>query len=246
LACISPAKSRWRIMAIFRLSRTKMKLYLRYVCRGCTKQSFAAYGKLASMGNSRSRPAFFVACSVLSGCAPSWEHYQRVEAPEAVYLRSECGGFGPRNYAYYPYHGIFISVSLSPLQLGLHYPAGTTVALSGDTVTISGSRQNEPIEYAQHLRQASHGTLGNGTPGEFCAMTDPMDPEGRHGYRCPSSGHDLTWSYFVGRDKNSSVPTNLEHAKIIIPAVTINGQTYESQELSIVGKKFVGVVPINC
>jgi hypothetical protein len=217
-----------------------------------SERSFAAYGKLVSMGNSRSRPiAFFLACSLLSGCAPYWEQYQRVEAPEAVYLRSECGGFGARNYAYYPYHGIFISVSLSPLQLGLHYPAGTTVALSGDTVTISGSRQNEPIEYLQHLRQASHGTLGDGTPGEFCAMTDPMDPEGEHGYRCPSSGRDLTWSYFVGRDKNSSnqilaVPTNLERAKVIIPAVTINGHTWESQELSIVGKKFVGVVPINC
>jgi hypothetical protein len=44
----------------------------------------------------------------------------------------------------------------------------------------------------------------------------------------------------------SAVPTNLERAEIVIPAVTINGQTYEPQELSIVGKKFVGVVPINC
>jgi hypothetical protein len=108
------------------------------------------------------------------------------------------------------------------LQLGLHYPAGTTVALSGDTVTIRGSRRNEPIEYVQHLRQVSHGTLGNATPGEFCAMTDPMDPEGWHGYRCPSSGHDLTWSYFLGRDPIVALPTNLERAKIVILAVTIN------------------------
>jgi hypothetical protein len=204
------------------------------------------------MGNSHSRAiAFFAACLVLSGCAPYWEHYQRVEAPEAIYLRSFCGGFGPPEYVYYPYHGIHISVSLSPLQLGLHYPAGTTVTLNGDTVAISGTRQNEPIELVRHLSQASHGTLGNATPGNFCAMTDPMDPEGRHGYRCPSNGHDLTWSYFIGRDIDApnqivAAPTNLEHAKIRIPAVTINGHTYESQELSIVGKKFVGIVPINC
>jgi hypothetical protein len=56
----------------------------------CTKMSVSerplvAYGKLVAMGNSHSRPiAFFVICSGLSGCAPYWEHYQRVEAPEAV------------------------------------------------------------------------------------------------------------------------------------------------------------------
>jgi hypothetical protein len=125
---------------------------------------------------------------------------------------------------------------LSPLQLGLYYPAGTTVTLGSDTVTIRGMKQNEPIELVKHVIPASHGTLGNATPGQFCAMDDPMDPERRHGYRCPSHGPELTWSYFVGRDLGVptqivGVPAKLERATIIIPAVTINGHTYESQEL---------------
>jgi hypothetical protein len=102
-----------------------------------------------------------------------------VVAPAAVYYRSMCGGFGPRDYAYYPYHGIYISVDLSPLQLGLHYPAGTTVALNGHTVKIRGMRQTEPVEVVKHLVPGMHASLGNATPGEFCAMDDPMDPERR-------------------------------------------------------------------
>jgi hypothetical protein len=50
------------------------------------------------------------------------------------------------------------------------------------------------------------------------------------------AGPELTWSYFVGRDLGVptqivGVPAKLERATIIIPAVTINGHTYESQEL---------------
>ena len=198
-----------------------------------------------------SRIAGLAACSLLSGCLPYWGHYQRVEAPEAVYYRSHCGGFGPRDYAYYPYHGIFISVKLSPLQLGLHYTPETTVALDGDTVTIRGMRQNEPVELVKQLNPADHGTLGNGTPGEFCAMSDPMDPERRFGYWCPAHGPVLTWSYFVARDISAPhhivfSPMDLEGMTITIPAMTINGQAYKSQELTIEEKKFASVEPINC
>jgi len=195
--------------------------------------------------------ATLVTCYFSSGCVPVSEHYQRAEAPDAVYLQGLCGGSGVPNWTYYPFHGIFVSVSLSPLQLGLHYPAGTSVELDGDTVTISALRQSEPIQLTVHLSPAPHAALGNGAPEEFDAMTDPMDPGGKSGYHRSSKGRDLTWAYFVGRDINPPnrivpLPVDLERAKIAIPAITINGQTYESQELSIVRKKYVGITPINC
>jgi len=173
-----------------------------------------------------------------------------VEAPAAVYYRSECGGFGPRDYAYYPFHGIFVSVKVWPLQLGLHYPPGTTVTLDDDRVTISGMRQNEPVEIVQHLVPAAHGALGNDTPGEFCAMNDPLG-SGNGGYHCPASGPQLTWAYFIRHDLKSTspnvrLPSDLRGARITIPAMTINGEKYESQELSIVDAEFVGVEPLNC
>jgi hypothetical protein len=205
---------------------------------------------------SRSAPftlafATLVTCYFCSGCVPVSEHYQRAEAPEAVYLQGLCGGSGAPNWTYYPFHGIFISVSLSPLQLGLHYQAGTTVEFDGDTVTISGLRQNEPIQLTVHLSPAPHAALGNGAPEEFDAMTDPMDPGGKSGYHRSSKGLGLIWANFMARDVNTPnrsvrVPIDMERAKIVIPAMTINGQRYESQELVIVRKKYSGVVPINC
>jgi hypothetical protein len=84
------------------------------------------------------------------------------------------------------------------LQLGLHYPAGTTVALDEDVVVIHGKRQKESFEMVQHLVPAPHGALGNTTPGEFCAMNDPLDPPGKYGYRCRSKGAQLTWAYLSG------------------------------------------------
>jgi hypothetical protein len=39
---------------------------------------------------------------------------------------------------------------------------------------------------------------------------------------------------------------DLERAKIVIPAMTINGQAYPSQELSIVNRMYRGIIPVNC
>jgi hypothetical protein len=195
--------------------------------------------------------ATLVTCYLSSGCVPISEQYQRAEVPDAVYLQGLCGGSGAPNWTYYPFHGIFISVSLSPLQLGLHYPPGTTVELDGDIVTFGGWRQNEPIQLAVHLSPAIHAALGNGAPEEFDAMTDPMNPGGKSGYHRSSKGLGLVWANFIARDANTPnrivpIPVDLERAKIVIPAMTINGQRYESQELVIVRKKYSGLVPVNC
>ena len=82
-------------------------------------------------------------------------------------------------------------------------------------------------------------------------MVDPMAPNGKSGYHRSSKGRGLTWAYFIGRDINDlnrivPVPMDLERAKIVIPAMTINGQTYESQELPIVRKTYSGIIPVNC
>jgi hypothetical protein len=123
--------------------------------------------------------------------------------------------------------------------------------LDGDAVTISGWRQNEPIQLAVHLSPAIHAALGNGAPEEFDAMTDPMDPSGKFGYRRSSKGRGFIWANFIARDANTPnrivpIPIDLERAKIVIPAMTINGQMYESQELPIVRKKYSGITPVNC
>jgi len=82
-------------------------------------------------------------------------------------------------------------------------------------------------------------------------MLDPMAASGKSGYRRSSKGRGLTWANFIGRDINEPsrivpVPMDLERAKIVIPAMKINGQMYEPQELPIVRKKYSGIIPVNC
>lgn len=195
--------------------------------------------------------ATLLVCCFYSGCVPVNEHYQRAEVAGAAYLQGLCGGSGAANWTYYPFHGIFISVSLSPLQLGLHYSPGTTVELDSNAVTIIGWRQSEPIQWVAQLSPALHAALGNSAPEEFDAMADPMDPSGKSGYHRSSKGSGLIWANFIAHDVNIPnrvviVPMDLEHAKIVIPPMSINGQKYDSQELSITRKEYVGVTPINC
>jgi hypothetical protein len=194
---------------------------------------------------------FVVACYSISGCVPVSQHYERAEAPDAVYLQGLCGGSGPPNWAYYPFHGIFVSVTLSPLQVGLHYPPGTTVSLEGSALTITGWRENMFVTMPAQLSAAVHDVFGNTAPEQFDAMVDPLAVNGRSGYRRSSAGRGMIWANFIGRDPNApsrsvTVPTDLERAKIVIPSMTVNGRAYPSQELSIVNRMYRGIIPVNC
>lgn len=195
--------------------------------------------------------SFVMACCSISGCVPVSQHYERAEAPDAVYLQGLCGGSGPPNWAYYPFHGIFVSVALSPLQVGLHYPPETTVSFESNALTITGWRDNMLVTIPAQLSAAVHDVFGNSAPEQFDAMFDPLAANGRSGYRRSSAGRGLVWANFIGRDTNApsrsvTIPMDLERAKIVIPAMTINGQAYPSQELSIVNRMYRGIIPVNC
>jgi hypothetical protein len=195
--------------------------------------------------------AALLMCVSFSGCVPVGMQYQRAEAPGAVYLRGLCGGSGAPNWAYYPFHGIFISVSPRPMSVGLHYPPGTTAQLDANEVTLSGWRQNELFTLTIHLAPADHRAMGNSTPEEFDAMVDPMNPNAKIYTSRSSKGRGLIWANFIGVNVDNPhhvviVPEDLDRAKIVIPAITINGEVYGPQELPIVHKQYVGVIPVNC
>jgi hypothetical protein len=191
--------------------------------------------------------AFLLVSALSCGCVPIVHHYARAETADARYLQAYCGDYGPADWTYYPFHGIFISVSLSPLHLGLHYPTGTTVELDSNEVTINGSRLGTAVHLIYQLTPTLHAALGNGAPWRLDAMADPMDPAGRYGYRRTTKGRDFTWANFLAREAPiPAVPHDLEGATIVVPAMTINGQKYGSQELTITRKNYVGVIPVNC
>jgi hypothetical protein len=186
-----------------------------------------------------------------SGCVPIVQHYERAETADARYLQGLCGGYGPADWTYYPFHDILISVSLSPIRLGLHYPTGTTVELDSNEVAINGSRLGTSIHLIYQLSPALHAALGNSAPWQLDSMADPMDPAGRYGYRRTRKGRDFTRANFLAHEATTpghsvAVPHDLEEATIAIPAMTINGQKYGPQKLTITRKNYVGVVPVNC
>jgi hypothetical protein len=188
-----------------------------------------------------------VICLQLAGCVPIFQSYQRVDVADAHYLHGICGSYGPRDWAYFPFHGIYLSLSLSSLEFGLHYPKTTTVELDSNEVTVGGLHNGAPAKWAAKLVPVRHGGLGSDPP-EFAYMVDPITSTTDHRTRKES---DMIWASYSIRDQNLAnrlvaIPQDLESETIRIPAMTINGTKYESQELTIVRKKYSGVIPVNC
>jgi hypothetical protein len=182
-----------------------------------------------------------------SGCVPIFQNYQRVDVVDARYLHGTCGSYGPRNWAYFPFHGISLSLNLPSLEFGLHYSKTTTVELDSNEVTVSGMRNGAAAAWSARLVPIMHGGLGTDPP-EFAYMVDPITSTTDHRTR---KEPDTIWANYSVRDSNMpnrvmAIPQDLESAKIRIPAITINGTKYDSQELTIVRKKYAGVIPVNC
>jgi hypothetical protein len=188
----------------------------------------------------------------IAGCVPAREHYQRVEVPGATYLQGLCGYFGAPDWTYYPFNGIFISVALSPdIQVGLHYPVGTTARFDSTTIEIKELSGTEAVDVVGDLRPAIHAAMGNAAPERFDASFDPQDPNGLHGYRRTSEGRGFVWESFRARDQGTperslNVPRKLVHGVLIIPAITVNGRTYGPQVLPILNRVYMGILPVNC
>jgi hypothetical protein len=181
-------------------------------------------------------------CSQLSGCVPIVSHYHTVEVTDARYLHETCGGFGPRTWAYFPVHGIFISLRV-PNDFGVIYPKGTIVELDSNELILTSERNGVSTQRVFEIAPRTHGSYGSGIPDELYYMVDPI--EGNAHLRS-SKDLDTIWASYSTREFMLPTDEDLEHAIIRIPAMTINGIRYDSQELTIVRKTFVGTMPINC
>lgn len=190
-----------------------------------------------------------------SGCVPWRYTYAYIDAPGARYFKQNCyTTVGAPSVAYYPYHGIFISLDVTgTLALGLHLPAGTTVTLNGNAVRIVGSADSGPIDVTIPLRAARHDSRRNGKPGEFFGMPDPFtsadnlgplagdtDDQGRH-----------LWYLFISETTESPAhfiftPHGLIRGTIELPSISINGQTYNAESLPFERRFHSEISPINC
>lgn len=202
-----------------------------------------------------------VVCAVILTLTPAGcmllinAHYVSVEAPNAEYLRSACNGTaGFPDIAYYPFHGIFISLQLYPVLIGIHVPDHNVVHLGDDIVVIRGRSPHGLVNMVVHVKVSPHDVFGANWPREFGRM-DPFQ-EGRTTTLGPLEGGgsaygSYLWYLFVGTNQDKSkafisAPGDMTTGTITLPSITVNGMRYPRQTLRFVKKAYSGITSVNC
>jgi hypothetical protein len=195
-------------------------------------------------------------CVPISGCLPVVAHYDRIEAPDAVYYQNMCRGqSGPPGLVYYPFHGVFISLDLiDAIRLGIHIPSGYTVQLNDEIIHIKALAGNgTSFDVSYHIKAFKQESLGSGEPRSFLALSDPYTGPDNFGPLAGGSAADQSYFYlYVGiEDGNANrvappLPESVIRGFIDLPSLTINGQRYERQSLPFARKPYVGIMPANC
>jgi hypothetical protein len=191
-----------------------------------------------------------VFCSfLLSGCVPYVSDYQKVEAPNAVYFNANCGG-GPASIAYYPFHGIYISIDANSSRIGLHIPPGVVVQLNGTTMEITGVIGGALYQSTIDLEAEKRGTGSSGSPPQFYVLSDPYTTKDNFGpLEGGGDGQYIRWYSYTakGHDyRNPAVSKALTEGTITIPALTIDGERFDVQRLTFKRETSVGLVAVNC
>ena len=189
----------------------------------------------------------------LSGCIPMRYSYEHIDVPDARYFKSICyHTFGPPAVAYYPFHGIFISLDVTnTIELGLHLPAGTTVVLNGNSVHITGSAGSGSIDTTIPIRAARHDYVREGDPLEFSAR-DTFTSADNFGPLLgdTSNGRNLWYSFISVTSEPIphviQTPRGLIRGTVELPPITINGQSYKSQSIPFERRVHTEIAPINC
>jgi hypothetical protein len=199
------------------------------------------------------RVLVYVGISIASGCAPTRSIYHRVDVPDAVYFRDACyANAGPPSVAYYPFHGIYVSINLNPLEVGLHLPAETTASFETDRVHINGSTAQGEVSIDAYLTAAPHGSLGSGIPKAFLGVPDPYRPNLGLGPYVGASHHNrYRWYLFQGLatrspQRSAWVKSEVRNGTVTLPPIVINGHRYPAQAIPFVRMSSFEISPVNC
>jgi len=198
--------------------------------------------------------AALLAVMILNGCAVSDMGYERLEIPHAVFLRNLChGSAGPATLAYYPYHGIHVSLDVTgAVELGLHIPAGMTVTIDGNRVIVSARTSKGSVTEIGTLRAVRHGSFGTGEPAKFAWQPDPYTSPTMLGpLQGAAVGSRYMWYLFAVFDQSQPrsllrIPPGFVSGTVELPPLVINGQRYPAQVISFTEDKKTKLTPVNC
>jgi len=190
--------------------------------------------------------------TLLTACVPMSSTYERIEAPGAVYFKNICRGtVGPPSTAYYPFHGIYLSLNYTFTTFGLHIPEGMTVQFTDNKITVNGVGKSGPVQTTIHFKAYPPGAGGNNDPPEFAVSAPYASADALRPFEGRSVGTRYVYYLFMGADDSRpnrliSPPFDLTEGTIELPAMIINGQRYESQILPFRQAKYSEISPVNC
>jgi len=171
-----------------------------------------------------------VGCDGIAGCVPEPMTVDTVVAPDAQYL-SEPHFVGSRDWVYYPYHGIHISIySTGTFRMGLHVPPGTTAQLNGDIVRVSAITKSGPVEQDIVIKEVPHSSFGDAIPTEFTTVGQFHD------------WHLYTRFCYPAQPGPCMMPKDIIRGTIQLPPITIDGVQYEPQVLQLEHHAHAGIV----
>ena len=157
---------------------------------------------------------------LLSGCTVGFWNYQQIAAPDAQYIQVNCNGSdGPPKLAYYPFHGIYIGIAVSPLDLRLRTPRGVHAHLDGDSVVVSGHTDKGNLDLTLKLKTAAQAS-GAGSLAEV-----------RYEER-----HEGSWQ--PGVPTSDAQIDTMTLGTVQLPPITIDTTTWPAQTLPFTRKVY--------
>jgi hypothetical protein len=164
---------------------------------------------------------------LLSGCTVGFWNYQQIAAPDAQYIQVNCNGSdGPPKLAYYPFHGIYIGIAVSPLDLRLRTPRGVHAHLDGDSVVVSGHTDKGNLDLTLKLKTAAQAS-GAGSLAEV-----------RYEER-----HEGSWQ--PGVPSSDAQIDTMTLGTVQLPPITIDAMTWPAQTLPFTRKVYTEVMKAN-
>jgi hypothetical protein len=164
---------------------------------------------------------------LLSGCTVGFWNYQQIAAPDAQYIQVNCNGSdGPPKLAYYPFHGIYIGIAVSPLDLRLRTPRGVHAHLDGDTVVVSGHTDKGNLDLTLKLKTAAQSSDAGSLA------------EVRYEER-----HESSWQ--PGVPTSDAQIDTMTMGTVQLPPITIDTLTWPAQTLPFTRKVYSEVMQPN-
>jgi len=189
-----------------------------------------------------------------SGCVPIVHTYFKPEYQNTKYFGGSCQGtVGAPSVAYFPYEGLFLSVSVDEeprtIRIGIHIPTGKNVRLLSDQLSVNFNNAKAPVPLPMSPVDLRG---GNPDPPEFRRIPSPFGVEDYFGKLIGESKYiELPGGSSITAHKTYifSAPIDvksLEKGIITFPDIEMDGKRIKGPSAPFRKEQSAEFSPINC